>query len=438
MNEDVLGLILVAVLILFNGFFVAAEFSLVSVRRTRVEEMVAQKRPGALALSRATDNLDIYIAATQLGITLASLGLGWVGEPAFSHLVDPLVELLPIPADWGSITSHSISAAVAFMVITFLHVVLGELTPKAMALQSTESVSLVVAQPMTWIANLFKPGVWVLNGAGNIVLRLLGFRPAAGHEMVHSVEEIKLVMAASADQGVLGHSEVDMVDSIFDLRNMLVRQVMIPRTEIRAFSAGATLRDVIAGNKEEPHEKFPVYEQDIDHIVGILYLRDVLDQLSQGKLDTPIRGFAREAIFVPETARFYAAVRTFREKRQHVAVVLDEYGGTAGLLTLEDVMEEIAGEVPDQFDAVERPDILKRGSGRWEISGLALIDQVNDALGLSLKDDNYDTIGGYVMGMLERIPAKGDQVTVDGFVFEVEQVEGKRVDRLVVQNKTAR
>ena len=438
MSDDVFGLILVAVLILMNAFFVAAEFSLVSVRRTRVEEMVAQKRRGAAILSSATQSLDRFIAATQLGVTLASLGLGWVGEPALSNLIDPLMKLLPIPENLWGVTSHGISAAVAFGVITFLHVVLGELTPKAIALQRPEVIALVMAPPMTWVATLFKPGVWLLSAAGNLTLRLLGFRPAVGHEMVHSVEEIKLVMAASADQGVLGHTEVDMVDSIFDLREMMVRQVMIPRTEIRALPADATLRDVIALNKQQPHEKFPIYEQDIDHIVGIFYLRDMLDELSKGRFDAPIRDLTRDALFLVETARINAAIKTFREKRQHVAIVLDEYGGTAGLLTLEDVLAQIAGEVPDQFDTPVRPEIVKRGDGRWEVNGLALIEEVNDALNLSLADENYDTIGGYVMGKLEHIPAKGDRVTADGAIFEVDQTEGMRVDRLIVQIKHPR
>ncbi len=435
MNDDVVGLVILAFLLVLNGFFVAAEFALVSVRRTRVEELVAQHRPGAQALQRATHSVERFIAATQLGITLASLGLGWVGEPALAHLIDPLVQIVPVPPAWTDFTAHGVGAVVAFITITFLHVVLGELTPKSISLQRAERVALAVAQPMSWITTVFKPGIWVLNQAGNLVLRMLGLEPAAGHEMVHSVEEIKLVMAASADQGVLGDTEYDMVDSIFDLRETMVRQLMIPRTEITALPIEATLREAIELQKDDSHEKIPVYEQDVDHIVGILYLRDVLEALAQGQLDRAVKGLTREAIFLPETAKINAALKTFRDKRQHVAIVLDEYGGTAGLLTLEDIMEHIAGELPDQFDTDERPNIVKRSDGRWEINGLTLIEDVNKELNLLLKDDNYDTIAGFVMGKLERVPQKGDTVSVDGVLFEVEQVDGMRIDRLAVQIK---
>lgn len=435
MNDFVIGLILIIVLILLNGFFVAAEFSLVSIRRTRVEELVANGQPGSAAVDRATHDLYSYIATTQLGITLASLGLGWVGEPALSQLIDPLIELVPIPPTLASLTAHSIGAAISFVVITFLHVVIGEMTPKAMALQRTEQVALTIAQPMTLIAVVFKPGIWVLNSAGNLMLRLLGFQPAASHENVHSVEEIKLVMAASADEGVLGDTEYDMVDSIFDLRELTARQVMIPRMEIVALPVEVTLKEMIELHQTTPHEKFPLYEGDIDHIVGILYVRDVLESLAEGKLDTPIKKLMHEAIFVPDSARINGVLKTFRDKRQHVAVVLDEYGGTAGLLTLEDIMEEIAGDLPDLFDPNVRPDIARRADGRWDINGLTPIEDVNKILSISLQDDNYDTIGGFVMGKLERVPKRGDLVSAGGVVFEVDQVDGMRIDRLLARTR---
>ncbi len=429
LGSDLLGILAIALLVLLNGFFVAAEFALVSVRRTRVEELVAQGNRAALAIREAIHDPDRFIAATQLGITLASLGLGWVGEPALAHLIDPLIALIPIPAQWVNVTSHGISAAIAFAFITFLHVVIGELAPKSIALQRPEQTAMIVAQPTLWVEWLFRPGIWLLNGAGNGILRLLGFEPASGHEMVHSVEELKMLLAASADHGLLEESERDMLDAVFSLRDLFVRQIMIPRTEMVALPAHATLRDVLTLLRESPHTKFPVYEHDPDHIVGIFHVRDAVEALAQGRLDDPVLSFIRPALYLPETARLNTALAALREGRQHIAIVLDEYGGTAGLVTLEDILEEIAGSIPDQYETGE-PEIVQRPDGSWAVSGLALIEDVNEALNLTLSDEIYDTIGGYVMGKLERIPRSGDEIQVDGVRFQVEKVDGLRVDRL--------
>lgn len=436
--NDVIGLVLIVVLVLLNAFFVAAEFALVSVHRTRIEEMVARGEQRALAVRRAISDPDRFIAATQLGITLASLGLGWVGEPALAHLIDPVISLIPIPASWADLTAHSISAVVGFGLITFVHVVVGELTPKSIALQRAEQTSLFVAPPMILAEWIFKPAIWLLNGTGNLILRVLGFRAAAGHELVHSVEEIKMLMAASADQGLLEDVEHDMLDAVFDLRQMMVRQVMIPRPEMAVLEANNTLRDMVALQKDSSHGKIPVYENDIDHVTGVLYVRDVVEELAKGTLDVPIRQFTRPAIFVPETARIGVALAVFRDERQHVAIVLDEYGGTAGLITLEDILEEIAGDMPDQFESEDEPEIARRPDGSWELSGLALIEDVNEELRLALVDENYDTIGGFVMGKLERIPQKGDEITAGKAHFRVAEIDGMRIDRLrvVVEGET--
>jgi CBS domain containing-hemolysin-like protein len=426
------NLIIVIILVTLNAFFVAAEFSLVSVRRTRIEELVAQGKQSAAAVKKALEDPDRFIAATQLGITIASLGLGWAGEPALAHLIDPVVALLPIPADWVNISAHGVSAAISFLIITFLHVVLGELTPKSIALQRTESTALFIIQPMIFTEWLLKPAIWALNGTGNLVLRLLGFRASSGHELVHSVEEIKMVMAASTDQGVLANTEYDMFDAIIDLRQQTVRQLMIPRTEMTTIPADSTLKDLVDQHKDDPYSRLPAYESDIDHIIGVLYVRDVISEIAKGNLQLPIKHFIRDAIFIPDSAKINAALNAFRDKRQHLAIVLDEYGGTAGLLTLEDILEEIAGEVPDQFDQEEEPEILQQSDNAWEVSGLTLIEDINDELNVVLRDENYDTIGGFVMGKLERIPRIGDEVTVDHIHFRVKRVDGMRIDRLLI------
>ncbi len=427
-----LGLLAVGVLVLLNAFFVAAEFALVSVRRTRIEELIAQGVKSASTVRKAIHNPDQFIAATQLGITLASLGLGWVGEPALSHLIDPVIAILPLPASWAATTSHTISAAIAFTVITFLHVVIGELAPKSIALQRPEETSLFVAGPTMIAETLFRPGIWALNGAGNAVLRALGFRLASGHEMAHSFEEIRMLVDASKTHGVLGESEHDMLSAIFDLRALTVRQVMVPRTEMITIQAGATLQQVLETLHESQYTKLPVFEKDPDHIVGILHMRDLVGGLASGDLSAPIRPYIRQALFLPESARIFNALRALREGRQHIAIVLDEYGGTGGLVTLEDILEKISGEVPDEFEQGS-PEIVQVPDGSWLVSGLAQIEDVNAALGVDLIDENYDTIGGFVMGRLERIPVKGDQVQAGDIHFRVEQIDGMRIDLLRIQ-----
>lgn len=428
--NDFAALSLALLLVLLNAFFVAAEFALVSIRRTRIEEMVQQKKPGARAVQKAQQNTNESLAAAQIGITLASLGLGWVGEPALARFMDPLAALIPISANWSNVTAHALSAIVAFGVITLLHVVIGEQIPKSMALQQSERIALVIAQPTLWVIALLRPGVWAMNGISNLLLRLMGFRPVSGHDQVHSVDEIKMVMAASATQGVLEDAEVNMVDAIFDLREMMIRQLMVPRTEMIALPDDATLRDVMALHKENRHGKFPIYKKDVDNIIGMAYMRDMVGSLASGHLNTPVKEFIREAIFLPETARINAALVAFRAKRQRAAIVLDEYSGTAGLITLEDIIEEISGEIPDQFETLQKPDIIRRQDGSWEISGLTRIDDLNEELLLHLSDENYDTMAGYVMGKLERIPAVGDEIRDGDIYFRVEQIDGMRIDRI--------
>jgi CBS domain containing-hemolysin-like protein len=426
---QVTGLVAIVVLVLLNGFFVAAEFALVSVRATRIRELIAQGNSAAKAVRKAISEPDRFIAATQLGITLASLGIGWLGEPALAEVITHVIDLLPIPASWVNLTSHGIAVAIAFASITFMHVVVGELMPKSIALQSPESTALIVARPTLWAEVLFRPGIWALNGAGNALLRLLGFDAARGHEMVHSVEEIKMLVDTSTAQGVVAQAENEMVDAIFDLRLMRVRQIMIPRTEMAILPADATLGDVLAHQETYRYTQYPIFEESPDRIIGVVYLRDIVRELAQGHTGDPIRPFIREVIFLPETADINTALTAFRDNRQHIAIIIDEYGGTAGMLTLEDIFEEIAGEIPDQFEAHEPP-VTQVGERTWLVSGLMTIEEVNEALGLALSDEYYDTIGGYVMGKLERIPQEGDEVTADGVHMRVEAVDGMRVDRL--------
>jgi CBS domain containing-hemolysin-like protein len=425
---DLLGLVAVAVLVLANGFFVAAEFALVSVRPTRIAELVDKGYPGAQWVNKALENPDRVIAATQLGITLASLGLGWVGEPALSHLLAPLLHLFP--GEISSELSHTISAGVSFAIITFLHVVVGELAPKSIALQNPEKTSLIVARPTIWTEWIFKPAIWALNGTGNALLKLVGIDPASGHELVHSVEELRMLVTASTEVGVVESDESEMLHAVFDFGELLVRQVMIPRTEISAFEAEMPLREAIDIAIHSSFTKFPVYDDHLDNIIGVVHIKDLLRaEQDPERQDCLARSLVREALFIPETVPVKAVLQQFRKQRQHIAIVMDEFSGTAGLVTLEDLMEEIVGEVSDPFDA-SIPEIHPISTDTVIIDGLAIIDDVNDALGTQFKAPYYDTIAGYFLGAFGRIPNEGDEVETKGIRLQVEKMDAMRIESL--------
>ncbi len=428
LNLDLLGLVAVVFLVLLNGFFVAAEFSLVTVRQTRIAELVDQGNATAETVQKALENPDRVIAATQLGITLASLGLGWIGEPALSHLIEPIIELFPIELRPG--LSHSLSSGLAFTIITFLHVVVGELAPKSIALQNPEGTSMVVARPTLWSERLFKPFIWALNGTGNALLRLVGVQPASGHELVHSVEELKMVITASTEVGVVAQQESELLHAIFEFGDLLVRQVMIPRTEIIAVEADLPLEQITPLITESTYTKFPVYDDNLDDILGIVHVKDFLHRMQEpGWQNSTARSLVREPLFVPETLPVSALLRQLRDERQHIAIVLDEFGGTGGLVTLEDLVEEILGEVSDPFDRFT-PEIETLPDGSIMIDGLTLIEDVNKHLDLDLSDPAYDTIAGFTLGKMGRIPKLNDSIEYNNVRIQVAEMDGMRIDRL--------
>jgi CBS domain containing-hemolysin-like protein len=427
LTSDLIRLFAVFLLVLANGFFVAAEFALVSVRRTRIAELITQGNRTARWVKRAIDDPDRFIAATQLGITLASLGLGWIGEPALGHLLQPIIELFPTELE--SEISHSISAGFAFAIITFLHVVVGELAPKSIALQNPERTSLFVAQPTVWTEWIFKPAIWLLNGTGNLLLRILGVQPASAHELVHSPEELKMLASASAESGIVKDTEEEMIHAVFEFGDMLVRHVMIPRTEMIAVPVESTVDEMIQVAIQYPFTKFPVYETSLDQVVGIVHLKDLV-RVRHGDQEEAFsaRDLMREAIFIPETARLDDLLNRFRARKRHIAIVLDEYGGTAGAVTLEDLLEEIVGEVSDPFDT--EPEIQSLPDGSSSIDGLTLIDEVNEHFNLNLSDPHYDTIAGYMLGKLGRLAHVGDTIEVNSVELRVTAMDGLRIARV--------
>ncbi len=427
--SDLLRLVAVVLLVLMNGFFVAAEFALVSVRKTRIAELIAQGNTSAEWVRKAIEDPDRFIAATQLGITLASLGLGWIGEPALGKLLRPIIDLFPATIEEG--LSHSLSAGLAFAIITFLHVVVGELAPKSIALQNPVRTSLAVAQPTVITEWIFKPAIWILNGTGNALLKLLGFEPATAHELVHSPEEIKMLATASAESGVVKDSEEEMLHAVFEFGDMLVRQVMVPRTEMIALQEDATLEEMIEVAIQYPFTKLPVYGESLDQVIGVVHLKDLVRALhGESNSNKTAQDLMREAIFVPETAKLDDLLNRFRARKRHLAIVLDEYGGTAGVVTLEDLLEEIVGEVSDPFD--DEPEIKDLPDGSSSVDGLTLIYEVNKYFDLNLNDPIYDTIAGYILGQLGRMAKIGDVITIDGTTLRITAMDGLRIARISI------
>ena len=421
---DLLGLLgLLAV----NAFFVAAEYSMVRVRKTRLDELVQRGAAGAGAARRVVNDLDRYIATTQLGITMAGIGLGWVGEPVLTATFAGLLAW-PLQSLEESVR-RTISAVISFLLMTFVSVVVGELVPKTVTIKYTERVALTVSPAVLIMGAMARPFIWALNASADLCLRLLGLSEARADEGGYSVQELKLLVAASEESGVLEDTERDMLHAVFDFGDLTARELMVPRTEMQAVDADAPVNDLITLAIQHPRSKFPIYEGDLDHVIGVAHVKDLVRVQHDQRRAATIRGLLREALFVPDTIRLDNLLQQFRAKRQHLAIVLDEYGGTAGLVTLDDLMEQIVGEVHDSFDRTT-PEIQRLPDGSALVDGLTLIETVNEQLNLSLQDDYYDTIAGFVLGRLGRMAKVGDLLEVEPVRLVVEAMDGLRIARL--------
>jgi CBS domain containing-hemolysin-like protein len=413
-------------LVFANGFFVAAEFAIVTVRKTRIDQLIAEGHRGARAVRRAVSDPDSYIAATQLGITMASIGLGWIGEPALASMIQPLFTWLPTPI--AETTTHSVAVAIAFAIVTSLHIVLGELAPKTIALEKAEATALLVVKPTELFMKTFWPFIRLLNGTGRAVVRMIGLRSRGGHAMVHSEEELKMLVTASQEAGVLEEQEEQMLHRVFGFADLTAGQVMVPRTELVAVPADAPVPELAAKIGAGRETRLPVYRADLDDVVGMLHVTDVLRALTTGEAATA-GSIAREVLTVPETLGADDLLAEMRRRRVREALVIDEYGGTAGLVTFETLMERIVGEVPDQSGAGAGRTTL-RADGSADIDGLALVTDVNAQFGLDIDEDTYTTIGGYVLGRLGRRPRVGDTIDVEGRRLRVDALDGLRVARV--------
>jgi CBS domain containing-hemolysin-like protein len=417
----------VLALVCANGFFVAAEFALVTVRKTRIDQLIAEGNRRAVTVRQAIARPDRFIAATQVGITMASLGLGWVGEPAIANSIEPL--LGGLPPQWVRVSAHSIAVGLAFAIITSLHVVCGELAPKTIALQHAERTALLVTGPTRLFMNALWPFIALLNAMGRRVVRVLGLRPPSGHSMVHSEEELKMLVTASQEAGVLEEDEEQMLHRVFGFGDLTAGQVMVPRTEMNGIRADATLAQVIEQVSRQPHPWLPVYRDGLDDIVGFLHVEDLFPALGKPADGFRVTDYLREAMTVPETLKADDVLEEMKRHRTHHAVVIDEYGGTAGLVTFDGLMERIVGEVGSEFNpARTRISVLPDGSAL--LDGLALATDVNLQFGLHVDEDVYTTVGGFVLGRLGRRARLGDRVEIEGRTLRVEALDGLRVARV--------
>lgn len=432
--NTVLGLLAVLALVLTNGFFVAAEFAFVGARRTRIAQLASEGSRGAKAAEHALQHLDRYIAATQLGITLASLGLGWVGEPAIAHLFEPLFERI-LPEEAIATVGHTAAVVISFSLVTMLHIVLGELAPKSIALQRPEDVSILVARPTILFFRLFRPVIALMNGVGNAVVRLLGFEPAAEHTNVHSPEELEMLVHSSREAGLIQENEETLLRRVFDFGDIPVVEVMQPRVEVDAVDVSTPLPKLLQHFATRHHSRYPVYQDHIDNVVGVLTIKDLFDLLvrepdllKDAGAAFDVHRIMRTPLYVPATISVDVLLEEMRSKKTHLAIVIDEYGGMAGLATMEDILEELVGEVDDEFD--EAPAIPIEDADPNVVDGLTSMTDVVERFGHPGGEIQSATIGGYVAERLERIPDEGDSLPFASYICRVDEMDGLRVTKV--------
>ena len=422
-----LNTFLVFFLIAMNGFFVAAEFCCVKMRPSRLETLIQEGNTRAKYAKKLIDELDEALSVTQLGITLASLGLGWVGEPFVAKLIAPAIHALGI----GETLGHTISFALAFSLITSMHIILGELTPKSMAIAASEKILLNIALPMIIFWKVMYPFVWMLNKTASFVSHHLGLSISEG-EVAHNPEEIRLLMKESRKQGLVDDTEVDFVDNVFDFTERNVREIMVPRLDMVCLYLNKSYEENLATILEEEMTRYPICDDDKDHIVGFLHIKDLTKVLIQGKRKPSLKKLARKVFFVPESMDVSVLLETMQKNRSQLAIVVDEYGGTAGMVTIEDIVEEIVGEIQDEFDE-ERPDAEKRDENLYSIDAKMLLEELEDEFDIKIDDEDVDTVGGWLNDKLGGEPKVGQSAAYEGNTFYVEEVEGLRITRVLIR-----
>ncbi len=426
----ILQFLLVAFLIGMNGFFVAAEFCCVKMRPSRLETLIQEGNKRAVYAKKLTDELDEALSVTQLGITLASLGLGWVGEPFVAELIAPITHSLGL----GATLEHTISFALAFSLITSAHIILGELTPKSMAIASTETILLNIALPMLIFWKVMYPFVIMLNVTATFVSKHLGLHHSGEGEVAHNPEEIRLLMEESHKQGLVDDTEVDFVDNVFDFTELSVREIMVPRTDMVCLYTNKPYEENLQTMLDEQMTRYPICNEDKDHIIGFLHVKDLITWRLTGnkQLKPNLTKLARKVFVVPESMDVSVLLKMMQKNRSQLAIVVDEYGGTSGMVTIEDIVEKLVGDIQDEFDE-ERPKSEKRAENLYSIDAKMLLEDLEDEFDIEINDEDVDTVGGWLSDKIGGEPRVGQSASYDGNTFYVEEVDGVRITRVLLR-----
>jgi CBS domain containing-hemolysin-like protein len=415
------NLLLVALLIALTGFFVATEFAIVKVRSSRIDQLVSEGKKGAEAAKHVTSHLDEYLSACQLGITITSLGLGWLGEPTVEAMLHPLFQKW----DLNPSLSHILSFGIAFASVTFLHVVVGELAPKTVAIQKAESVTMTFSKPIILFYKIMYPFIWILNNSARLLAGLFGLKPASEQELALSEEELRILLSESYESGEINQNELKYVNNIFEFDERIAKEIMVPRTEIVTLDISDTIDTIIDVIQQEKYTRYPVIEGEKDNILGMINIKEILTaKLTQKDLhrESILKSFVKPVIRVIETIPIHDLLVKMQKERIHMAILIDEYGGTSGLVTVEDILEEIVGDIRDEFDADEIAEIRKVKEGHFLFSSRVLIGEVNDLLGTHLSDEEVDTIGGWFM--TKNLDAQiGDEIEEEGYLFKIIEID---------------
>lgn len=427
---DILSLVTIAILIALTAFFVSSEFAIVKVRSSRIEQLIDEGNSGAIQVKKVIDNLDGYLSACQLGITVTALGIGWLGEPAFASILDKLFANLNIQTS----VTHVISISISFLIITFLHVVVGELAPKTVAIQKAEKVALWTARPLILFYKIMYPFIFILNGSARGLVGLFGMKSTNEHEDAHSEDELRIILSESYESGEINQSELQYVNKIFDFTERVAKEIMVPRKEIVSFSHEDTLDDFMSIAHKEQFTRYPITDGDKDHIIGIVNMKEVMTELLQNPAIrySTLEQFVRPIVRVIDTVAINELLLKMQKERIHMAVLMDEYGGTSGLVTVEDILEEIVGEIHDEFDMDEIPEVRQINEGHYIIDAKMLVSDVNDLLSIDISDEDVDTIGGWFL--TEDYEAEiNDILTYKNYEFKIVDMEDHHIKYLEVK-----
>jgi CBS domain containing-hemolysin-like protein len=412
---------------------VATEFAIVKIRTSRIDQLIAEGKKGAVSAKKVVTHLDEYLSACQLGITVTALGLGWLGEPTVEKLLHPLFITLNLTES----VTHILSFGIAFAVVTFLHVVVGELAPKTVAIQKAEAVTLLLAVPIIWFYKIMYPFIWILNGSARLLVSMFGLKPASEHELAHSEEELRILLSESYESGEINKNELKYVNNIFEFDERIAKEIMVPRTEMLSISIDETFDGIVDIIKSEGYTRYPVVDGDKDNILGFINVKEfltakIMNEDSNEKLK--LQSFINPVIRVIETIPIHDLLLKMQKERNHIAILIDEYGGTSGLVTVEDILEEIVGEIRDEFDEDEVSEIRKVSDDHFIIDGKVLIEDVNNLLDTNLSDEEIDTIGGWFLTQKFNA-AVGTTVEDEGYLFKVHESDGHHIQYLEVTRK---